>query len=316
MKRPKPFARSLAIYETLKSFACANLAIKEFIAGGSITKVFRKDNKLVIIVPYDVVSDLGIKDGDDVDFLRYNDKTYIFAKKNDLMNAVTGGRGKEAAAVVPKSGKRAVSLEELSVLKKLDTLRYTNRTKENVRKLLNQRENDVLHGLLMDRVVTLYKKDGEGDYHFSIPKEIYNEFLFGKREKGKPNILEHVQEAREWETKLKEQNKYADELEKKGYIVIPTEAEATTLSTLLEESIRLGLIIGTRAFNKKYYVVLKGFVTQNATRILKVIDNKSTNVAEIAKAAKLDEDAARAVLYLLAEGGDVTEVRRDVFRAA
>ncbi len=261
---------------------------------------------------------MSIKEGDDVDFLKYNDSTYIFAKKSDLVNALTGN--KQAAAATAPSHERPrekISAEELEVLKKLDTVRYSNRTKENVRKLLDSRENAILQGLLKRKAVTLFKKEDESEYRYGISKEIYNEFLFGKRGAGKPNIVEPEQHATKgWMVKLKEQNKYSEELETNGYLVILTEAEATTLSTLLEESIRLGLVIGTRAFNKKYYVALKSFVAQNANPVLKLIEGKSIGIADIAKSLKVEEDAARAVLYLLAESGDVTEVRRDVFKAA
>lgn len=270
-------------------------------------------------MPNDVVSALGIVEGDDVDFLRYNDSTYIFAKKSDLVNALTGGGQPSAqqAAQQGASRRQGVTAEELGVLKKLDTVRYSNRTRDNVRRLLDSRENAVLQGLLKRKAVTLFKKEGEAEYRYGISKEVYNEFLYGKRAAGRPNAAAPERRAaRGWMVKLKEQNKYAERLESDGYIVIQTEAEATTLSTLLEESIRLGLVIGTRAFNRKYYVALKSFVAQSAAAVLKLIDSQSMGIADIAKSLRVEEDAARALLYLLAESGEVTEVRRDVFRAA
>ena len=89
-----------------------------------------------------------------------------------------------------------------------------------------------------------------------------------------------------------------------------SEAEATSLSTLLEASIRMGLVIGTRAFNKKFYIALKRFVAENAASVLKLIEKKSVPLPEIAKSLNIDEDAARTILYLLAESGDATEVRK------
>ncbi len=273
-------------------------------------------------MPYDVVSALGIREGDDVDFLKYNDSTFIFAKKSDLVNALTGNRqaapsAAKAPAPSPDRPKQGVNAEELGVLKKLDTVRYRDRTRDSVHRLLDSRENAVLQGLLKRKAVTLFKKEGESEYRYGISKEVYNEFLYGKRGPGKPNIVEPERHATKgWTVKLKEQNRYAEELEANGYLVVPTEVEATTLSTLLEESIRLGLVIGTRAFNKKYYVALKSFVAQNANPVLKLIEGRGVGIADIARALKVEEDAARAVLYLLSESGEVTEVRRDVFKAA
>lgn len=287
--------------------------------GVSIPKVYKKDNKLVIIVPGDVISRLGVKEGDDVDFLPYNDKAFVFAKKSDLLNILTGS--KQMVPAPGRADKAEVSGEELSVLKKLDTLRYNERTKESVQRILDGDENAVLQALLKRKVVTLFKKEGDKEPRYSIPRDIYDRFLYGKRDaatsKAAPQKAAPAQyKARGWEVRLKEQNKYADMLEAKGYLVLPSEAEATAMSTLLEESIRLGLVVGTRAFNKKFYVALKAFVTENAVPILELIEKKSMPIADISKSLGMDEDAARTILCLLAESGDVTEVRRDIFRAA
>jgi len=88
------------------------------------------------------------------------------------------------------------------------------------------------------------------------------------------------------------------------------------VSGALEDSIRHGLILGTRAFNKKFYIGLRGYINKNASKILKLIDQKSMSIPDIASETGVDEDGVRTILYVLSESGDVTEVRKDVFRVA
>ncbi|EQD63860.1 SpoVT/AbrB domain protein [mine drainage metagenome] len=278
-------------------------------------------------IPYEVIAALSIKEGDEVDFFKYSDMYFLFAKKSDIVKAITSlkvGDGTQARnyAKPPAEGAEiTLDSAELSLLKKLDTVKYKDRTESNILGMLSDAEKRTLQSLISKKAVSLFKKDDVARY--SITKSVYDKFLFGKRETGtavkkvnaddKPAVKAPE---KKWVSKLKEQNMYADLLEAKGYIVLSNEAEAAGLSSALEESIRMGLVVGTRAFNKKFYVALKGFVTQNAPMLLRIIEKKGVDIATIAKTASMEEDAARTILYLLAESGDVTEVRRDIFKAA
>lgn len=177
--------------------------------------------------------------------------------------------------------------------------------------------------------MVLFKKDNDSEYKYSISKHIYDKFLFGKREvKGKeqapiqnnannyPKIEQSIPAEKGWELHLKEQNKYAQMLESKGYLVLSNNIEAAALSTLLEESIRQGHVLGTRSFNRRFYVGLRVFIAKNSSKILKTISNESLSVSQISKQTGIDEDGIRTILYLMAESGDVVEVRRDVFSIA
>ncbi len=213
-------------------------------------------------LPFEVISLLKVKEGDEVDFFKYSDTSFMFAKKSDVVGILTGGKSFPAVPVgianAAKDEQTSMTDQEMAVLKKLDTLRYSERTRENVRKLLNGDEAKALQSLLKKKIVYVYKKDTDTEFKYSIPKSIYDRFLFGKRKAAQPQESRAEDAHPAWMTKLKEQNAYAELLEANGYIVLPTEAEAINVSTLMEESIRQGLIIGTRGFNKKFYVALKG----------------------------------------------------------
>jgi hypothetical protein len=111
-------------------------------------------------------------------------------------------------------------------------------------------------------------------------------------------------------------NEYVSLLESKGYIVLKSEAEAASASAAMEESIRQGLVLGTRGFDKKFYIALRDFISRNTPKLLKSIEKRSMGIEDIAKETGIDEEGARAVLNILAESGEVTEVRKDVFRSA
>ncbi len=281
----------------------------------------KKGDRLVVNIPSWVVDSLGIKDGDEVDFAQQQDRSVAFSKRGPTVQAVSKLPDKAAQISVPTPipANKYLDLtkEELDVLKKLDTLKYGQRTKENVRKIMDAEENRTLQGLLKRNIVSLYKKEGESEEKYGITKSVYDKFLFGRRlQKSTEMRAKQTKEEPSWVVKLKEHNKYAEALESNGYLVLQTHEEASELSTLMEESIRLGLIVGTRAFDRKFYVALKRFVTQNTARIMSIIQTKSVPVPEISQSMGMEDDAARTILHILAESGEVTEVKKDVFRAA
>ncbi|MCL4404375.1 AbrB/MazE/SpoVT family DNA-binding domain-containing protein, partial [Candidatus Marsarchaeota archaeon] len=96
-------------------------------------------DSLAISMPREVVKTLGIKEGDDIDFIQYKDSYYIIAKRSDIANLITGQKIKQQISQ-PLQKVPELSEAEIAVLKKLDTLRYSMRTTENVSKLLEKEE--------------------------------------------------------------------------------------------------------------------------------------------------------------------------------
>ena len=310
-----------------------NFAYTKIIAaGGLIPKVYKlRNGKFAVNVPFEVINALEIKEGDDVDFFNHPDKFYIFAKKSAIVATLTK-TSPQVAVRSEKFGAQAgvmVDAEELGMLKKLDEFKYNDRTNIKVNAKLNDSERQVLQNLIKKKIVVPYKKPNEQEYHYSIPNDVYEKFLFRKRGIAPDKELEMLKwqqkvapvaasvkekEPKAWEKKLSEGESNVSLLESDGFIVLPTEAEASNLSIALEDSIRHGLVIGTRAFNKKFYVVLKGFVEKNTAKIIKALGHKSMNVSELSKLTGIPEDGIRSVLYILLENGDVTEVRKDIFK--
>ncbi len=278
-----------------------------------MVKVFKLNNKLAIYLPFEVTEALKLSENDEVDFFKYNVSSFLFAKKSDI--AMLLSKRKEEVPI------RRFSPLELNVLKKLDTLRYDDRTEENVKKKLSDGELDVLKSLIAKKAVELYESKKSGTQVYSISKDVYDKFLMRKKPQGQPEQpLQASQPAEQHALQaLKESapgNENVKKLEEDGFVVLPTEAEASSLSLALEESIRQGYVLGTRAFNKKFYIMLRPFFEKYSGKIIESLRNGKSNVEEIASSVGISEDAARAILYLLAENGDVSERKRDQFELA
>ncbi|MDE1846752.1 MAG: hypothetical protein KGH52_01705 [Candidatus Micrarchaeota archaeon] len=282
-----------------------------------MAKIYKsKNDKLIVYLPLDVVQALKLKEGDDMDFIRSGSASYLFAKKADIAELLTGKAQPKEVEKQQYSGPQALSADEIDVLKKLDTLKYGQRTKANVTKLLNHEERLLLKGMLKKKVVNLFAKEKGMEPLFGISKSVYERFLMRKgREQQKPMEVKVIEPQRQRQ-QVPVENENVKSLEKNGFVVLQSEAEASSLSLALEDSIRHGMVLGTRAFNKKFYIVMRSYFDRFGTKILKELKEGERKVDDVAGAVDADEDGARAILYLLAESGDVSEKRRDIFTLA
>lgn len=288
-------------------------------------KVYKKGDKLVINLPDELIDRLKLKAGDILEFREDQKGEFTAAKK-----AETAGMPTE---------------EELQVLRKLDALRYNVRTPENVSKELSEKEANVLGVLLKKGYASIQKSKKDSVRRYSIQDQIYDTYLMRKRQgeaagqkEQKPQkqqvpqipqpataqVQQAARQTQQNEIKadmkemiaLRNTGEYGDRLEKKGYLVLGNSTEAEIVSAALEASIRQGYVVGVRAFNKKYYVVLKSFVYSNLPRVLAMISDKAMRVDDISRETGIESDGVRAILYIASENGDVTELKRDFFRIA
>ncbi len=280
--------------------------------------------KLVVYLPFDVVSQLKLKEDDEVDFFRMNDSSFLMAKKADITGMILGKQQVQPSASQPSGS--GLPEEYLTVLKKIDTLRYGNRTPENVSKLLSESEKKVLQRLMAERIVTIFRKDSKELY--SISKTVYDNFLMRKKpmqQKPQPQQAaapqRPVYEVSSTQQPRPQPSLGLDDkdilfLEKNGFLVLQTEAEAARVSILLEPSIRHRQVFGTRAFNKRFYIVRRNYFDANSGRILDKLRDQPRKVTELAEELSLDPEGIKAILYLLSENGDVSEKKRDMFAIA
>ncbi len=293
-----------------------------------MSKVYKSNSRLVVNIPFEVIKTLGLGEGEEVDFFNYQGKYFIFAKKSDIVALMLGIERSEQQQQQPQAGyalgPRAIQLddEELRLLKKLDTVRYGERTKSKISLMMDKQEKAVMKRLIAKKVVAPYAKSAGQEPKYGISKSVYDAFLFGKREKGGQGAAqgqsqptarqEQRPQGKEWSAP-KSISSYVQTLESNGFLVLGTEPEAAQLSLELEDSIKRGLVVGTRAFNRKFYVLTRSFMNKNAPKVIKALEKKPMNVADLAEATGVEEDGIRTILYLMAEGGEATELKRDYF---
>ncbi|MEM3177642.1 MAG: hypothetical protein QW774_02035 [Candidatus Micrarchaeaceae archaeon] len=247
--------------------------------------------------------------------MKFSENAFIIAKEDYIAKLIAGNQ-QLAYQVQAQPGRDQLSEAEISVLKKLDGLRYLQRTPDAVAKILNQNEKAILQALIKRRYVTLFKGKSGAEL-YSISNNIYNKFLM--RKKPTQQAQGQMQKPEPVHLLIKDAaQKSADieTLEKNGYVVLPTEVQAASLSLALEESIRQGLVIGTRAFNKKFYILLRQFFDAHANGLLQQLKDGPKKIGELAQSEKIDAEAARGIAYILAEGGEVSEISRDTFELA
>ncbi len=306
-------------------------------------KITKINNKLYLPIPESVQSAMGIADGDDMEFLKHKGKSVILAKKDYLAQILEdanleGKNNSNSASAQSTSANFKLdisapnlSASDIALLKKLDTLRYVERTPEKVNAIISSDERQILKSLIERKIVVPFSKSPGEPKHYSISKEVYDNFLYRNKEKiasqikqrqkePQPEIIKDkiahapIEDKKKWDD-LRPGN-YLKMLESTGYLVIKNESEAAEASAELESSIRQGHVVGTRAFDRKFYICLKNFFNKNAAKITRAIGDKKVSAQDLAKDIEMDIDAVKVLLYLLAESGETIEVKKDIFKLA
>lgn len=299
-----------------------------------MSKVYKLNNKLILYLPSDFIEAMDIKNGDELEFLKYSDKSFLIARKDEvtrLFIANTGQRNEKSEmqhhSIVSSPGIENAQIDpaEMNVLKKMNNLLFSKRTKQSVQKILTEPEKAVLESLIKKKFVLMIKRNNEWIY--SISKYIYPKLTNNESSTIDVHIQTMPKQTQGNEQKYPQPGystvqkagvdrikELQNSLETNGYIVISSENDAAEISKMMEESIRRGIIIGTRAFNKKFYIALKKFVVNNTPKIIGIMGSKKISVDEISKQLNINQEGVLTILYLLAENGEVTEVKENIFK--
>ncbi len=302
-------------------------------------RVNKQNNKFFVYLSSDMVSGLRLKENDELEFLPFNGKSFLVAKKSDLAYLLTANimpatvpeqQPKDTRTQAGKPDQKiSFSEEEMFVLKKLDELRYNMRTVDTVNTTLDNKYKPVLQKLIKAKFVTIFKgKDGKEIY--SISKYVYDNFLMRKRSQAISQTVGSMQTQKQSQQPRNINSQFfyrkqaspevetaeIEELDKNGFIVLQTEAEAASISMHLEDSIKHGMVLGTRAFNKRFYIVTRAFFEKHSPGLIKLLRQSPSSAVSLAESEKIDEEAVRGIMYLLAEAGDVREQRKDIFALA
>ncbi len=210
-----------------------------------------------------------------------------------------------AAAEKPKRQEFQIPSEaEKSVLKKLLSVKFQNRTPANVEKILSPDEKKVLKELEGKNFINVFRGRKYPYGVYNINDRVYS-VLYGER-----TVTQKA--ARQPEKKEMKTNP-ADSLEQKGYAV----GTSTDLRGIIDKNkaeIKSGKVKGLKGFDGRFYIAKMDYVSRMSPLIIKQLDTERS-IDEIAANLNVEPDAVRTVLHILAEAGDVIEKRKGVYAA-
>lgn len=106
---------------------------------------------------------------------------------------------------------------------------------------------------------------------------------------------------------------FEKELEKNGFL-ITEEEQAKSLSSALEAQIKHGEVLGVRGFDKRYYIVSRGFYEGLSAKIKEKAGGEEFSASAIAASTKTSENACVSVLQVMKEEGTLIEKKRGSYQ--
>jgi antitoxin component of MazEF toxin-antitoxin module len=234
-----------------------------------MNKVFKKDSALAINIPEHIAKALNINEDDNIDF--------------ELLNNDMAG-----------FKKRGIKQQELNVLRKLSTIKFADRTKEQARALLSTDEQKTLGSLMKQKAISFYE---EGKYKnhgvYSISRDYYALLSESKTETKPTNPFNN-----------------------KGYAIIKTQQEAESLLSELKDEIKKGSVVVVRGFDKEFYFTTNNIMNNEGSKIIACLEGANLTAQEIAKKCSLEKELTKTVIEILRESGDIIEWKRGIYKLA
>ena len=260
-------------------------------------RIIKKNGKSYIQLP-DEFSEV-----EDAEIYRLKDGYYLLS--------VPIGKPAVKPVIKPKAaeGFQIPTEAEKNVLKRLLSIKFQNRTPEYVNKVLSDDEKKVIKELEEKKFINVFKGRKYPNGVYNINDKIYAT-LYGKKT-VKQTVKDIAKPA--VPPVKKETGSPAEILEKKGYTV----GSSKDLKEIIDKNksaIKSGKIKGLKGFDGRFYIARMDYVSRMYPLIIKQLDQER-NIDEIAQNLKVDPDAVRTILHLLAEAGDVIEKRKGVYAA-
>lgn len=234
----------------------------------AVPRVEQRGRELWVLIPEDIAKALDIDEGDALSF--------------EMLDKELAGIRKA----------HAIDEKELSVLKKLNEIKFAQRTKEKVRSVLADAEQKILGKLVKKGAVQFYeegKYKGKGVY--SISRDYYS-FLSTK--KPVSNIVNKV-------------------FGQQKYMITDSMERAKEVLGQLESEVKEGNVVSVRGFDKKIYITTRETMDTVGSKVVASLENNEMKLGEIASVCGEEEGLIRTVLEILRESGDVLEKRKEVY---
>lgn len=263
-------------------------------------------------LPEKIVRELGLAEGSELSLYELRQGVYFLTRKGERILGDVSEGGLERGSA-PSIGEK-----ELAVLRKLEAIKFDQRTPKKVGEMMNEGEKKILDLLVNNNIVGFFKSAKYKEGVYSIPQNVYKiakgiGVETGKAEAPEPAARPAVASARASQVPSNPE----EALELIGYVIVEREGDAQMLSGRLAPQIKKGEIMGVRGFDKRFYLARKGFYVSSSERISKVMrGGKDKSVEEIAKEAKLKNEECEAVLNIMREEGEVVEKKRGTYALA
>lgn len=239
--------------------------------------------KVFTEIPAEIVRVLGVRPGDELEFFPAYKNVVVVAP----IDKEAGGQipaatenPRELAARAGKAednGTAGLAEKEIGVLRKVNAIKYYDRTMENIQKNLSKEEKEILNGLIMNKIVFRYVKNKKE--LFGISREFF---------------------------KLVEAGKEIPNFE---YAVLNYEGEA---SEVLKKTPKVKAV---RGFDKKFYLIREDLLRNIEQKFEKTL-KKEKGICAIAAELKIDEGLCRAAIENLKEEGTIIEKKKDTYALA
>ena len=252
-----------------------------------------------------------------------------------------GAGGRTAATAASDALLPSLSPDENSVIRKLLTIRFEERTVPHVAKKITTAEKKVLEQLVARRLIEVFKNAKYKEGVYNISQKVYSAVASPanfEADKYAPAGLSPDTEKRTVQSAPAPRISYqtapayssssspqssakslrppinsAEHLAKFGYMVLNTEDEAKTVMVQIQPMLKNDDVRGIRGFDKRYYVLKRSFLHQYAGLVLAQLDSGPAVAEKIAAALNLDTDAVSVILMIMADEGEVIEKRKGMW---
>jgi hypothetical protein len=274
-------------------------------------RVIRKQDRCFIELPKEFLS------VEEIELFPLRDGYYF------LSMPLETGQGQKPRK--PEARNEGATEDEIAVLHRLQSIKFGDRTPDQVAKALSGPEKEVLRRLEEKGWVNVFRGSKYKNGVYNIADEVYpmlkSQGQDAPRAEGqKPGASQKpAQEARnappERQAAPAQLPPSYALLIKQGYMVIREQKDAKAMSEMLKAEMKSGSVTGTKGFDGSFYVVTREYFNGASRVILDALRDRPADVQAIAAASGLDADGARAVLQQLAESGDVIEKRKGTYAA-
>lgn len=244
-------------------------------------------------------------------------------------NTPVSDRPTATAQLSKKSQTSVLSPDEMSMLRKLLTIRFEERTVPAVAKKIGAAEKKVLDALVARRLIEVFKNSKYREGVYNISQGVYEAVSTPMSgEKRKENAAQLQPQAEKTNAHSSPPLAFsnsssgtppinsADHLARFGYMVLNSEGEAKMAMMQIQPMLKTDDVRGIRGFDKRYYVLRRSFLHQYAGLVLAQLDAGPSTADKIAAALGLASEAVSVILMIMADEGEVIEKRRGMWERA